>query len=156
MEEQNSNTEMILPEWKNLVTKAQDWEYGEFHSHKEIEQIINIEYGTQRYYNSVGRANITLLIKQKLLVNCQSKGYQVCMPDAYPEQVLSETRKAFKRMKKSVAICDNAPIENMSSDALIKLRYIRDRASSSMMALKQNRTEFNRVLTGKVIVVNKD
>jgi len=148
---------VIYPAWKRLSRIASMWEYGTFHPHSEIEEILEIKKDQKGYHRAIDRAKLELLQEDnKWLINSFGAGYSVCQPDEFPDEVLKGVNKAYRRMKRAIKISDNAPIEDMSVDALMKLRNIRDRVGRSAAMIKQDRVEIKRVLIGKVIVINKD
>ena len=148
---------VIYPAWKRLSRMGSVWEYGTFHPHSEIEEILEIKQDDKGYHTAITRAKLELLQEDnKWLVNSFGSGYRVCYPDEFPDEVLKGVNKAYRRMKRAMKISDNAPIEDMSIEGLMKLRNIRDRIGRSAAMLKQDRVEIKRVLIGKVIVINKD
>ena len=73
------NSAILFPVWKELYEQAKAWEYGSFHSHKEILAILRRRGPCDmKYYAAVKRAARDLRrVNLKQLVNVSSKGYRV-------------------------------------------------------------------------------
>ena len=135
-----------FPAWKELFHIAKDWEYGSIHKHFEIESILHIKNKNVKYYNAVGRANVELADIGKFLLNIKGVGYVTVKPDDYPNAVLNLTNSVYRRMKRVIRVTDGAPIELMTSESLIKMRQMTDRAKDALIMLKTTRKEYKTLL----------
>jgi len=107
------NETKLFPVWKELVKVANTWEYGTFHPHEEIAEILGCEIKTSRYYGNIQKAKKALIEYRKLLETHIDKGYFVTEIDRYNEVTFEDIRKSQKYLELSVLKSTYAPIELM-------------------------------------------
>ena len=105
-----------LPEWKNLVECAKEWEYGTVHSHTEIAAILRLKYSTSAYKTAVSRANEELTPLGKRLKNIRNVGYEVLKPDSYLSESVLHVNKASREIKRGVSISYGCKLELVSPE----------------------------------------
>jgi len=103
----------LFPVWKELVKVADSWEYGTFHSHKEVAGILDVEEQTPKYYGYVQKAKQALIEKRKLLETHIDRGYYVTEINRYNEVTLEDVKKSRKYLELSVLKSQYAPAELM-------------------------------------------
>jgi hypothetical protein len=113
MEKNTIGETKIFPVWKELVKIANTWEYGTFHSHEEIAEIIDCEIKTSKYYQNIQKAREQLILYRKLLETHVDKGYFVTEINRYNEVTFEDIRKSKKYLELSVLKSTYAPIELM-------------------------------------------
>lgn len=107
-------TTKLFPIWKELVKVVDTtWDYGTFHSHKEIATILGVEAQTSKYYGYMTKAKNTLIERRKLLETHIDKGYYVTEINRYNEVTFEDVRKSQKYLELSVLKSTYAPIELM-------------------------------------------
>src|SRR5271157_612998 len=84
----------LFPEWKELVKVAETWEYGTFHSHDEIAEIIGVDAQTPKYYGIVAKAKSALIERRKLLGTRFDKGYFVIEIKQFDEEIVVDIKKS--------------------------------------------------------------
>lgn len=111
----NPNEENIIlfPAWKELVKVANTWEYGTFHSHKEIADILGTEPQSSKYYGQIQKARKKLIELGKLLECHLSQGYHVTEVNRYNEVTFEDIRKSRKYLELSLIKSQFAPVEKM-------------------------------------------
>lgn len=106
--------EMILfPRWKELVKRAEQWEYGSFHSHDELSEILGVESKTSKYYQAIKRADAELLIVGKHFENIQDKGYYLINPDEFIKSSNAKVKKSARFFRHGIMISQHAPRNKM-------------------------------------------
>ena len=105
------------PEWKELMARFANCEYGTFIPHEKIESIINKErkgHGSQ-YYTIINRWKKSMLEESSRQVECEnSKGYLIIKPDEFRKSANRQIKFGYKRMRKAGNIVKNAPVELLS------------------------------------------
>src|SRR5271157_160315 len=103
----------LFPVWKELVKVADTWEYGTFHSHDEIAEIIGVDAQTPKYYGVVNKAKSALIERRKLLETHIDKGYFVTEVNRYNEVTFVDIKKSKMFLERSVFKSQFAPVELM-------------------------------------------
>lgn len=103
----------LFPVWKELVEVANSWEYGTFHSHEEIADILGVDAQSQKYYGYIQKAREKLIERGKLLETHVSKGYFVTEVTRYNEVTYEDIKKSRKFLEISVLKSQFAPIGEM-------------------------------------------
>lgn len=105
----------LFPVWKELVKVANTWEYGTFHSHEEIADIMGISYENQysKYIANIQKAKKALIEHRKLLETHVDKGYFVTEINRYNEVTFEDIRKSQRYLELSILKSTYAPIELM-------------------------------------------
>ena len=104
----------LYPSWKQLLKIASQWEYGTFHKHSEIADILSIDGQTNKYYQAVSNANADLTLCGKRLDIIQGKGYTVVDPGKYVEVSQQQKDRGLRHYKIATFITGNAPVEKMT------------------------------------------
>jgi len=104
------------PEWKELAKVAGEWEYGSFHSHDEIAEILGIEKKTSKYYSYVQKVARILQLKQKVLENVLNKGYRIVDPHEHVEVSTEKVLKSEQYLQRALIIIEHTPEERLAED----------------------------------------
>ena len=112
----------LFPLWKELVKVANSWEYGTFHSHEEIADILGLSYIEQysKYQSNIQKARLRLEELGKQLECHTAKGYQVTELTEYNEVTLDRVIKSKKHLERAHYIAIHAPAHLMDNTTLIK------------------------------------
>jgi hypothetical protein len=103
------------PEWKELLNKFKDCEYGTFIPHSTIEFIIGQKRGS-KYYAIVNRWKKAMLEEASRQVEVeQTRGYEVVMPNRFRNSATKQIKFGYKRMNKAGKIIKNVPV-NLLAD----------------------------------------
>ena len=105
---------ILIPEWKELVKVASEWEYGSTHSHEEIAAIIKIPYGTPKYYQNVTTAMEELIAMWKRMTNIYKEGYYVLKPGEHTPAVAFDVRASLHKMRKGISNWHDSPVSKMN------------------------------------------
>lgn len=119
-------TAQKLPLWKNLVDIASLWEYGSFHSHEEIANLLSIRYGTYEYRTVISRANEELTFIGKRLKNVKGEGYEVLEPENYLSESVGHVQKAARQIRKSYNIAAGCRVDLVAPHKRQELVEFRD------------------------------
>lgn len=103
----------LYPEYKELIKHALSWEYGSFHDHREIGDIMGIEPQTSRYYAQVKKARDELILHGRLLDTHIEKGYSIIEIDRYNEATAEDLKRAKRYLELSILKSQHAPVERM-------------------------------------------
>lgn len=149
--EVRDETVSFHPEWKQLYSIAKDWEYGSFHSHEEIQEIIKKPKNTTDYYRIIHRTNDELLIEQSKFLKCvYRKGYRVIEPNEHVEESGSQVRKTLLRFKKGVAVAANTNTERLTQEEAQQLANYLERAGKFKSLCESNVRKLSRIAGGKL------
>jgi biotin operon repressor len=112
----------LYPIWKELVKIANTWEYGTFHPHEEIADILGLSYTEQysKYQSNIQKARIRLEELGKQLKCHPAKGYKVTELTEYNEDTLDRVVKSKKHLERAHYIAIHAPVQLMDNVTLIK------------------------------------
>ena len=117
MNSETNSAVKLFPAWKELYEQAKSWEYGSFHSHEEIMEILE-HHGprTIRYYGALRRAGRELEeSNQKCLVNVTDKGYRVIQPREHVKEGSRRVGQAHRRMKRAFAVVKNTDTAQLNN-----------------------------------------
>lgn len=103
----------LFPIWKELVKAALEWQYGSFHTHKEIADIMGVDPQSPRYYAAISKARENLIQCGRLLETLTDRGYLVTEVNRYNEVTLEDVKKSRKYLELSVLKSQFAPVEKM-------------------------------------------
>lgn len=103
----------LFPLWKELVKVADTWDYGTFHSHDEIAEILEVEPKTSKYYGHVQKAREVLIEHRKLLETYVNQGYLVVEVDRYNDVTLEDLKRSKRYLELSILKSNYAPTELM-------------------------------------------
>jgi hypothetical protein len=104
----------LYPSWKQLLKIASAWEYGTFHEHSEIADILHMKGQTNKYYQAVSSANADLTLCGKRLDIIQGKGYMVVEPGKYVEVSQQQKDRGLRHYKIATFITGSAPVDKMT------------------------------------------
>lgn len=117
MTSEKSEEPILFPKWRELVKVASGWEYGSVHTHEEIAGIIQCEYGTPEYYQTVNTAIDKLTHEfQKRLKNVRDEGYRVLNPAEHITEAVWDARRGVKHIYDGIRNLNVAPTRDMSDD----------------------------------------
>lgn len=113
------------PLWKELLRVASTWEYGSFHSHKEIAGILGVEPQSATYNGIVQEARKALELRGRALQVRTNEGYYLVLPDEHDTASYERLKRSRAHAVRAILISTNAPVEKMSESARQKHdRYI--------------------------------
>lgn len=104
----------LFPSWKQLVNEANQWDYGSFHTHEEIAEILGFDVKTSRYYQAVKRADIELLTSGRHLEVIQNKGYYLINPDEFVRSSNNKVKKSARFFRHGILLSQHAPRDKMN------------------------------------------
>lgn len=110
----------LYPVWKELVKAADEWEYGTFHPHSELADILGVEPQTSKYFGYIAKARLQLITHGKLLECHVSKGYHVTEVNRYNEVTFNDIEKSRKYLSLSMLKNQFAPVERMTEQEKLK------------------------------------
>lgn len=103
--------------------------YGEVVYHGTIASIIQENYHTQKYQQTVQAAKKILLNKYGYLLESIRKcGYRIVEPDNFVDQSLKHYKRGFNEFKKGTDTLAHAPINEMTEEGRTEYRRVNDRA----------------------------
>jgi hypothetical protein len=115
-----SQTTTLYPKWKELLKVAEHWEYGSFHTHEEIAEILGIELKTTKYYHAIKSVDEQLIIIGRKFENIIGKGYRLINPDEFVRSSNTKVKKAMRFTRCGIMISGHAPRDKM--DPFVKKR----------------------------------
>lgn len=116
LEISNGTPTKLFPVWKELVKAVDTWEYGTFHTHSEIADILGVPPQSQKYYGYVQRAREELIEHRKLLETYINQGYLIVEVDRYNDVTLADLKKSKRFLELSILKSNYAPIELMDEE----------------------------------------
>lgn len=142
----------FMQPWKELVEWASLWDYGSFHDHEEISEILTLQPGSPRYYSQIQKANEILQAEhQKHLKNHQGQGYEVLRPNQHVSESARIQRLAKRKADKAfkVAACTNK--SKLTAGENKQLSDYLARAAKVKLMLEKESQSFS-LLAGKTTV----
>lgn len=140
-----------IPEWKELVDKAKNWDYGETHTHKEIEEMTGVAYNSTKYRSMIERAKKELLDNhQKLLKAIPGVGYRVLIPDHMTDEVTTLFRAGIRRVEKGVWVGMQTPLSLLSHEKQDVHKRIMDHYACGLAMMKGKQTEVSEIIRLKL------
>lgn len=131
-----------IPEWKQLVEYAKDWEYGSTHTHQECANIMGLEYPSNRYRSMIQHVKTVLLMDhQKLLRASPGEGYRVVLPSHMVDEMMGEYRHGVRRVEKATVIGIQTPISLLSTEEIRVSRTLTDHYSRTLVLMKGKQAE---------------
>lgn len=89
------------PEWRLLVDRLRQLDYGELIPHHEIVTLSGLVYGTQPYYQQMRQAIKVLLREHEMVVVSVPKvGYKRLEPQKHGQEVRRYVRLGARRIKR--------------------------------------------------------
>lgn len=105
--------------------------YGDFISHSDLTSIMSnqartvIVYPSEFYFRLMSKVHHQLSLDGAVLKSIRGQGYYKLKPDEYPAHVAHLTSRAYRLVKMSESIANNAPVKLMSTSARNKMRRTR-------------------------------
>lgn len=119
-----------------LAEKIKELKYGDIISHKQISQIINEEYPSNKYTTTIAKARKILLKNGVCLENIVGDGYRVIEPDNFVQHSLKHYKRGFNEMQKGYDTLAYAPTKDMTPEGRDTYRRVHDRAITLTAAMK--------------------
>ena len=111
---------------ENFIAKHN---YGDIIFHSEIEQVIDSTRNSNRYTSTIAKTRELLLNNHQMAIeNVPGQGYRLVNPDDFTNYSLGFYKRGINTMKKGQNYLNNAPVHNMSKEALETYRRVNDRA----------------------------
>ena len=142
----NPEETVLYPVWKELVKVARSWDFGTFHSHQEIADILGVESQCNKYYNHVQSARHELIRAGQIWNSYKSKGYFIVEANDHPEAAFDEVLKVRKHSGLYLMKSQYAPVERMDKQAKDKTEIARVKARGLYDMTDKTCIEMNRVL----------
>lgn len=108
-------TTTLYPPWMELLKIAQLWEYGSFHTHEEISEILGIESQTSSYYHAIKTVDEEMIPKGRKFENILGKGYRLINPDEFVRSSNQKVKKSARFFRGGIMISQHAPRDKMDS-----------------------------------------
>ena len=126
-----------------LAEKIRELNYGDIISYKQIENVIEEEYRSNRYNSTISKAR-KILVKQGVnLENIRGDGYRITEPDQFVGQALKNVKSGFNKIQKGYDTLEYAPVKDMSIEGREIHRRVYDRMVSLKAAMNGARVELN-------------
>lgn len=119
-----------------LVEEIEKLQYGDIISHKQIANVIEEEYPSNKYSSTIAKTKKILLKKGICLENIIGDGYRVLEPDNFVHQSLKHYKRGFNEMQKGYDTLEYAPTKNMTQEGRDTYRRVHDRAITLTAAMK--------------------
>ena len=119
-----------------LVNKLKELHYGDIISHKQISELIQEEYPSNKYTTTIAKARKILLKNGVCLENIIGDGYRIVEPDNFVEHSLKHYKRGFNEMQKGYDTLTYAPTKDMTPDGRNTYRRVHDRAITLTAAMK--------------------
>lgn len=133
-----SNIITVKDRVNSLISFTKALEYGDIIPHEKIENIIDVNYISQRqFYNSIiQKAKKILLPYGFCLESVRGQGYRLVKPDDFTQHALRSYKSAFNSMKKGFDTLENAPVEKMTPEGRMVHQRVYDRATLLNASMK--------------------
>ena len=102
--------------WEVLLSHIMNCEYESLISHNEISEIIEEEYGSNKYRATLNRVKNELFKNGKLIESVWGSGYKIISPDSYVDKSLEKFKQGFTQLEKGYELLENAPVAHMSKE----------------------------------------
>lgn len=119
-----------------LAEKIEGLCYGDIITHKEISEIIEEEYPSNRYRTTISKTRKILLKNGVCLESIIGDGYRVVEPDNFVDQSLKHYKRSFNEMQKGYDVLEYAPTKDMTPEGRNTYRRVHDRAITLTAAMK--------------------
>lgn len=100
--------------------------YGTIIHYQEIEGVLKLRRGDQRYYNYIAKAKRLLEARGKMIKSIGKGDYQVLYPGDYTKAYAREVRLARGKIKHGGKIIQGAPVNDMDSVELQEYNRVQD------------------------------
>lgn len=125
-----------------LFEQISSLSYGDVISHQNIEKIIGVPHGSQKYNAIIQKVKRLLSSKTgKILENIRKEGYRIVTPDDYVDQSLKHYKRGFKEIEKATKTLSYAPVSDMSEEGRSIYRRVNDRAAMLHASMKGTMVE---------------
>lgn len=107
------------PEWKEMMARCREKEFGTFIPHEEIEKILSCSRfrDSSKYYGFVEKWKKEMLKKEGKQIECiHSSGYKIIEPQEFRSSVARQLKLAHKRTRKAGEISVKTPLELLSPE----------------------------------------
>lgn len=112
-----------------LAEEISKLNYEDIILHSQIAEIIQEDYGSNKYRSEIDRTKKILLKKyNKILKSIKGDGYRVVKPDDFVGESLGHYKRGFNEMQKGQDILTNAPVKDMTDEGRTIFRRVYDRA----------------------------
>lgn len=127
--------------------------YGNVITHKEIENIIQEEYGSKKYNSEIARTKKIALKKyNRCIESIRGDGYRIISPDDFTTHSLKHYKRGFKELQKGKDVLDYAPTKDMSQEGLITYRRVNDRSVLLVAAMEGAKAELKSLNRAKSLL----
>ena len=116
--------------------------------HEQIESIIGVPRGLNKYGSTIAKAKKLLIEKRKHIESIRGVGYRIVAPDNVIDRSLHHIKRGCNEIKKGQEILDHAPVNDMSAEGREAYRRVYDRAVILDAAMKGAAVELKE-LAGK-------
>lgn len=105
------------PEWRLLVDRLRQLDYGELIPHHEIVTLSGLVYGTQPYYQQMRQAIKVLLREHEIVVVSVPKvGYKRLEPQKHGQEARRYVRLGTRRIKRGGKVARATDLTLLSED----------------------------------------
>lgn len=113
------------PEWRLLVERLRELEYGGIVEHAELAQLSGLRYGTARYYQQTRQA-LKVLSRdyEVLIVNVPQVGYKRLEPVMHGKRAKELFNQGRKRIKRSDRVIQLTDFGQLSSEQIRGLEHL--------------------------------
>ena len=135
------------PEWKELVAKTCDLDYGSFISHEDIQRIIHQSKEWKRYSWAIQQWRKHMLQSyNKCLENDKGRGYRIVHPREHGAVSVRFIDQAHKRAKKAVEVLTHTNVSKLSMAEKNKHDTIMSHAAGVAILTKSKSKEAKELL----------
>lgn len=115
--------------------------YGDIISHKNISEIIEVVYPSNKYRTTIKQTRKILEKDGLFLEAIPGTGYRIVQPDNVVDHAPKHYKRGFNEMKKGYDTIQNAPTKDMTPEARDTYRRVNDRAVTLAAAMSGVKVE---------------